>query len=66
MLTKQETLLGHQGGSRRVSKPRRTALPHGSQSQVLWCWDSLRLSLANHCDPGSFLVVHTLLSHGGF
>ena len=37
-LTKQELLLGKgaQAESRRVREPRRTALPHGSQSQVLW------------------------------
>ena len=38
MLTKQETLLG--GGARvessKVREPRRTALPRGSQSWVLW------------------------------
>ena len=38
VLTKQETLLGK--GTRvegsRVREPRRTALPHGSQSRVLW------------------------------
>ena len=38
MLTKQETLLGKgsREESRRVRKPRRTALPRGSQSRVLW------------------------------
>ena len=38
MLTKQETLLGKGAwaDSRRVREPRRTALPRGSQSQVLW------------------------------
>ena len=38
VLTKQETLLGRgaQVESRRVREPRRTALPHGSQSQALW------------------------------
>ena len=38
MLAKQETLLGRgaQAESRRVREPWRTALPHGSQSQVLW------------------------------
>ena len=40
VLTKQETLLGSGTwveGSR-VREPRRTALLHGSQSQVLWEW----------------------------
>ena len=41
LLTKQETLLG--GGIwveiSRVREPRRTSLPHGSWSQVLWSWD---------------------------
>ena len=38
MLTKQEILLGKGTWveSSRVREPRRTALPHGSQSQVLW------------------------------
>ena len=38
VLTKQETLLGWgtQVEISRVREPRRTALPHGSQSQVLW------------------------------
>ena len=41
VLTKQEILLGKgtQGESSRVREPRRTALPHGLQSQVLWWWD---------------------------
>ena len=38
MLTKQEILLGKgtQVESSRLREPRRTALPHGSQSWVLW------------------------------
>ena len=38
VLTKQEILLGKgtQVESSRVREPRRTALPHGLQSQVLW------------------------------
>ena len=38
VLTKQEILLGKgtQVDSSRVRAPRRTALPHGSQSRVLW------------------------------
>ena len=38
VLTKQEILLGRgtQAESSRVREPRRTALPHGSQSRVLW------------------------------
>ena len=41
VLTKQEILLGKgtRVESSRVREPRRTALLHGSQSQVLWCWD---------------------------
>ena len=40
LLTKQEVLLGKgtQVESSRVREPRRTALPHGSQAPVLWCW----------------------------
>ena len=42
VLTKQEILLRKGTGveSSRVREPRRTALPRGSQSQVLWWWDS--------------------------
>ena len=38
MLTKQKALLGTSAleESNKVREPRRTALPHGSQSQVLW------------------------------
>ena len=38
VLTKQEILLGKgaQMEDSRVREPRRTALPHGLQSQVLW------------------------------
>ena len=38
LLTKQETLLGRGvwAESSRVREPGRTALPRGSQSQVLW------------------------------
>ena len=38
VLTKQKTLLGRgvQAESSRVREPRRTALPRGMQSQVLW------------------------------
>ena len=41
VLTEQETLLGkgtwvESSGAR---EPRRTALPHGWKSWVLWCWD---------------------------
>ena len=40
LLTKQETLLGRgaQAGEQQVREPRRTALPQGSKSQVLWEW----------------------------
>ena len=40
-MTKQEALLGRgaQTQSSRVREPRRTALPRGSQSRVLWWWD---------------------------
>ena len=40
-LTKQEILLGRgtQAESSRVREPRRTALPRGLKSRVLWWWD---------------------------
>ena len=42
MLTKQKILLGKGAWeeSSRVREPRRTALPHGLQSWVLWWWIS--------------------------
>ena len=65
VLTKQEILLrkGTQVESSRVREPRRTDLPHGSGFMVmgLVAW----LSLANHSDSESFLVVHTLFSQDG-
>ena len=42
MLTKQETSLGRGAGgaeNQRVTEPKRTALPRGSRSRVLWRWD---------------------------
>ena len=43
VLKKQEILLGKgvQAESNRVREPRRTALPKGSKSRVLWWWDYL-------------------------
>ena len=68
MLTKQEILLrkGTQVKSSRVREPRRTALPCGSQSQVLWLWDLVSgWSLPNHSNSESFLVVQASLSQDG-
>ena len=65
MLTKQEMLLGKGTlvESRRVREPRRTALPLGSGFMVMGLVS--RLSLANHSDSDSFLVVHALFSQDG-
>ena len=65
VLTKQETLLGKGAWveSRRVREPRRTALPLGSGFMVMGLVS--RLSLANHSDSDSFLVVHALFSQDG-
>ena len=68
VLTKQEILLGKgtRVESSRVREPRRTALPHGLQSRVLWGWDWFLSCLWPNCsDSGSFLLVHTLLSQDG-
>ena len=68
VLTKQEILLGKgtRVESSRVREPRRTALPLGLQSQVLWQWGLVSgLSLANHSDSESFLVVHALFTQDG-
>ena len=66
MLTKQEILLGKgtRVESSRVREPRRTALPRGSQSFMVMGLVS-GLSLANHSDPESFLVVYALFSQDG-
>ena len=48
--------------SRRVREPRRTALPCGSQSQVLWGGISFQVV----SNSGSFLVVRVTLSQDGF
>ena len=40
MRTKQETIgKGRPGGEHQGKGPRKTALPHGSQSQLLWWWN---------------------------
>ena len=50
----------------RVRGSRRTALSHSLQPQVFMVMGLVSgLSLANHSDSESFLVVHTLLSHDG-
>ena len=48
VLTKQEILLGKgtRVESSRVRETRRTALPRGSQSPVLWWWISFRVVLS--------------------
>ena len=68
MLTKQEILLGKSARveSSRVREPRRTALSHGLQSRVFMVIGLVSgLSLANHSDSESFLVVHALFSQDG-
>ena len=70
MLTKQEVLLGKGAWveSIRVREPRRRALPHGSWLKVLGFMVIglvSGLSLANHSDSESFLVVHTFFSQDG-
>ena len=69
MLTKQEVLLGRgaQMESSRVREPRRTALPQSWLAVLGFMVIGLvfRLSLANHSDSESFLVVHALFSQDG-
>ena len=64
MLTKQEILLGKGtwAESSRVREPRRPALP---VSGFMVMGLVSRLSLANHSNSESFLVVHTSLSQDG-
>ena len=54
---------GHPGGEQQVRKPRRAALPHGLGFMVMGLVSGL--SLANHSDSESFLVVHASLSQDG-
>ena len=68
MLTKQEILLGKgtQVESSGVREPRRTALPRGSHSHIFRVMALVSgLSLGNHSDSQSFLVVHALFSQDG-
>ena len=62
MLAKQEILLGKatQVERSRVGEHRRTALPCFMVMGLV-----SRLSLANHSDSESFLVVHALFSQEG-
>ena len=67
LLTKQEILLGKgtRVESRRVKEPG-TALSRGLQSHVFMVMGLVSgLSLANHSDSESFLVVHALFSQDG-
>ena len=68
MLTKQETLLekGTWVESSRVREPRRTALPLAWLAVGFIVMGLVsRLSLANHSDSESFLVVHALFGQDG-
>ena len=67
MPTEQEILLGKgtRVESRRVREPRRTALSHGWWSGFMVMGLVSGLSLANHSDSESFLVVHALFSQDG-
>ena len=68
MLTKQEILLGTgtRVESRGVREPRRTALPRGLAVLGFMVMGLVSgCSLANHSNPGSFLVAHTSLSQDG-
>ena len=66
---KARALLGQgaQVESRRVREARRTALPHGWQSRLLWWWAWFLdcLFLANHSDSEPFLVLQALFSQDG-
>ena len=67
VLTKQEILLGKgtRVESSRVREPRRTALPQLTTSGFMVMGLVSGLSLANHSDSESFLVVHSLFSQDG-
>ena len=67
MLTKQEILLGKgiRVESSRVREPRRTAVTRLAVSGFMVMGLVSGLSLANHSDSESFLVVHALFSQDG-
>ena len=67
MLTKQEILLGNgtQVESRRVRESKRTAVTRLAVSGFMVMGLVSGLSLANHFDSESFLVVHALFSQDG-
>ena len=67
MLTKQEILLGKgiRVESSRVREPRRTAVTWLAVSGFMVMGLVSGLSLANHSDSESFLVVHALFSQDG-
>ena len=68
MLTKQEILLGKDTRveSSRVRGPRRTTLSRGSPVLSFMVIGLVsELSLANHSDSESFLVVYPLISQDG-
>ena len=67
MLTKQEILLGKgiRVESSRVREPRRTAVTWLAVSGFMVMGLVSGLSLANHPDLESFLVVHALFSQDG-
>ena len=75
VLLKQKTFLGRgaKAGEQQGGEPRGTALPRGSQSQVICYWVSLQVvfgqsSCLAHIWSGlrSFLVAHASLSQDGF
>ena len=67
MLTKQEILLGKgiRVESSRVREPRRTAVTRLAVSGFMVMGLVSGLSLANHSDSESFLVVHILFGQDG-
>ena len=67
VLTKQEILLGKgiRVESSRVREPRRTAVTRLAVSGFMVMGLVSALSLANHSDSESFLVVHALFSQDG-
>ena len=66
VLTKQEVLLGKGAQAESRREPRRTALPRWLAVSGFMVMGSVsRLSLANHSDSESFLVVPALFSQDG-
>ena len=63
-LAKQETILGGLPGPRRIREPRRTAVPWGLRSRVLWWWGEFPGCFWSVILCGPYLVWFRVLPSG--